>query len=163
MFEHSDVPGRKRPLSFWLKIGAAVVFLLVIANAVRINREELPVVTGPDVRVDRFTEKGDIVRGLIEVPAGDFLSYRFELPHRFTLKGRFQRIRRKDRITFHVLAEENFHLWKEGREFKFATSTGKVPAGEITRVLEAGTYYIVFDNRDESTASVALDANFEIQ
>jgi len=36
-------------------------------------------------------------------------------------------------------------------------------AGEITRVLEAGTYYIVFDNRDESTASVALDANFEIQ
>ena len=88
------------------------------------------------------------------IEAGETLPYRVHFNYRSSIKGSFRAANNDQRILFVILDEKNYQSWANGGEFKSAVSTGKVPAGEVSRILDAGTYFLIFDNRASDKRAV---------
>ncbi|MGQ0541420.1 MAG: hypothetical protein ACT4O9_06170 [Blastocatellia bacterium] len=159
-FEPTIVPEEKRNYGFWLKIGGGVLLLLIVINAIRINRTE-----PPPARPEPIVENtlGTIVVGTVNVPAKDFLSYRIAVAKRSKVFGRFTVGGQKPRVGCYLLDSANFEKWRNGSQFATIVSTGVVPGGRIERTVEPGTYFLVLDNRHSAEVPAVVDANFSVE
>jgi hypothetical protein len=161
MFDSSDIKEKKRGAAFWLKIAAGVVLVLLAFNVYRVNRTEPPPASPTPVPV-QYT-KGEIVSGRISIESGDFMSYRIALNHRSMITGNFRVVGKDPWITCLVLDETNFEKWRAGNEFTAVNSTGSVPVGRVSRELEPGTYFLVFDNRSSQDKIALVDVSFSVE
>jgi hypothetical protein len=157
MFEDSEVKMPRRGRSFWFTAVFCVFAALFVFNIFRVNRP--PTQTNETTRsfVQEHSE-GQIALERSIVEGGDFLPFRVNFNYRSSIKGTFRVAGSEPRILFLILDDKNFESWRTGGEFTTFVSTGKVPSGTVSRVLEAGTYFIVFDNRGaEKRAVVDID------
>ncbi len=159
MFKDSEIKEKRRPPSFWLKVVVVVAIALIVINAFRVKPPPEKVANS-DPPVENT--KGVLVDGPVAIEPDGFVSHRMSFPYRSTVKGMFRVRERGPRVTAMILDEENLNKWRQGSEYAAATSTGRVPAGRISRVLEAGTYFLVFDNRDGNKPLV-VDASFTVE
>src|SRR5829696_4697757 len=156
MFETSLVREAKRSPSFWLSAVLCVLALLFVLNVLRVNRQTETINTQVAI-VPEHTE-GPIANERATIEAGAFLPYRVNFNHRDTIEGTFRVVRSEPRIAVYILDEANFQKWNSNQEYATAAFTGTVPAGRVARVLEPGTYYLIFDNRfSEKPAVVDID------
>jgi len=158
MFEHSEIKETKRGPAFWFKVAGGILLVLLAYNIYRVNRPELPSASPTPVPVE-YTE-GEIVNGRTSIGPGEFDSYRADFNHKTTIKGNFRVASPDQRIAFMILDESNFEKWRSGNDFTAATTTGNVPSGHVVRVLEPGTYFLVFNNKASLDRSVVVDTSF---
>jgi hypothetical protein len=160
MFNDSNSSGR-RGAGFWLKVGSAVVILLLAYNFYRVNRTDAPPASPTPVPV-QYTE-GDIVNGRISIEPNAYLPYRFDLNHRLAISGNFRVAGKDPWITCLILDEANYEKWRSGDEFVAVNSTGRVPVGRVSRELEPGTYFLLFDNRSSREKFAVVDVSFSVE
>ena len=160
MFENPDTKRSRRGAAFWVTMVFCALSVLFVLNLIRVNI--------PDRNSSKATPfvqphtEGKIASELARIDAGSFLPYRANFNHRVTVKGQFSVDRAGPWITMLILDEKNYQQWQNGVDFATLVSTGKVPFGKVNRVLEAGTYYFVFDNRGSDKdvfADIDLAAN----
>jgi hypothetical protein len=160
MFEGSQVREPKRGTTFWLSMLFCVLSIIFVLNLIRVNIPERNAATATPF-VPPHTE-GKIASEIARIDAGSFLPYRANFNHRVNVKGQFNVDRDGPWITLLIMDENNFQQWQAGEKFGTVLSTGKVPTGKVDRVLAAGTYYFVFDNRSsekDAVADIDLAAN----
>jgi len=159
MFEESEVEDKRRPPSFWIKIALVVAIAMIVINAIRVNPpEEKANRTAPVVE----DTKGPIVQEPFTVEADGIAPYRMSFPYSSTLKGTFRARDKGNRILVMLLDEANRNKYLEGSEYTTLISTGRNPHGKIDRKLDAGTYYLIFDNRGGAKPQI-VDANFSVE
>ncbi len=142
----------------WQRTAILVVAILAILQLYRANRPPPP---APPNRAVIYTAAGPIVDAAVAVPAGDFVSYKLNLNRRANISGTFESGNKAVEITCIVTDAANFEAWKDGKAAKHVADTGEVPAGQVARKLEPGTYYLVLSNRDGRSAKT-LRASFRI-
>lgn len=158
MFNNSDIKEQKRGAGFWLKIAAAVFLILLGYNFYRVNRSEPPSASPTPVPV-QYTE-GEIANEQITIEPGRFMPYRMNFNHRAIINGDFRVAGKDPWIVCLILDETNFEKWRAGNEFTAVNSTGRVPVGRVSRALEPGTYFLVFDNRASTDKKAVVDLLF---
>jgi hypothetical protein len=161
MFDDSDIKQVRRGVGFWLKIAAAVLFLLLAYNFYRVNRTEPPPASPTPVPV-QYTE-GEIVNERVSIEPGGFMSYSVNLNHRSTINGNFRIVGKDPWINCLILDEINFEKWRAENEFSALNSTGSVPAGRVSRSLPPGNYFLVFDNRSSEYKNALVDVSFSAE
>jgi len=159
MFEESEAEEKRRPPSFWLKIAVVVAVAMIVINAFRVNPPRD--VANRPVPVVEDT-KGPVVEEPVAIEADDIAPFRMSFPYASTLKGSFRVREKGNRVLVILVDEANRKKYIEGGEYATLTATGRNPAGKINRKLEAGTYYLIFDNRGGS-ASLIVDAAFMVE
>lgn len=128
----------------WAGIVGVVIIIVAVIQIFRVNPPAEKNVVA-DAK-PRWTE-GEVFKGPGQVAAGAELSYPINLNRRATLKAYFTTGKSEIKLASSVLKAEDFNMWKSGTEVKPIVSTGMVPRGTITRVLEPGNYIFVLDNR----------------
>ena len=161
MFDNSNIREPRRGAGFWMKIAAAVLFILLGYNFYRVNRTEPPSASPTPVPV-QYTE-GEIASGRISIEPGGFMSYRVVLNHISMITGTFRVIGKDPWITCLILDETNFEKWRAGSDFTAVNSTGRVPVGRVSRELAPGTYFLVFDNRSSQDKIALVDVLFSVE
>lgn len=141
----------------WPLIVIAVLALIVGIQMLRVNKPE-PV--APETSA--YTARGFLTSGDVLIPAAGYHSIRIDLNRRARVSGVFRTPDVKSRVSVLVLSEANFDNWKLGEDFVPITQTGYVPGGKISPVLEAGSYFLVIDNRRNDTAQ-KVRAEFELE
>lgn len=106
---------------------------------------------------------GTVVDETVNIPAGDFVSFKIALNRRARLKGLFQTDSRKNTVECLVVDAENFERWKNRSEYKSLAKTNYVPGGRIESVLAPGEYYLILDNRASSDSAKSVQANFSVE
>jgi hypothetical protein len=160
MFENPEAKRSRRGAAFWATMVFSALSVLFVLNLIRVNIPERKAARATPF-VPPHTE-GKIAYEVARVDAASFLPYRANFNHRVTVKGQFSVDRGGPWITMLVLDEKNYRLWQSGDEFATLISTGKVPFGKISKVLEPGTYYFVLDNRGSDKDVFAdIDLNAE--
>ena len=136
---------RKKTWTYtWAGIIGVVIIIIAVIQIFRVNPPERPQAAAePKIA---WTE-GVVFNGPSEVAAGDFLSYPLYLNRRATLKAFFTTGKHDKRLASMVISEKDFNMWKSGSEVPVVMTTGVVPRGTITKVLEAGNYFFILDNR----------------
>lgn len=161
MFERSEVREPRRSASFWLTAAFVLVAILFVVNLVRVNRQPPRKVSNNQPFVEQHFE-GTIANERSVVDAGETLPFRVHFNYRSTIKGNFRVVGGEPRVLFLLLDEKNYNAWAQNAEFAPAVSTGTVPAANVSRVLEAGTYFLIFDNRkSDKRAAVDIDLRAE--
>lgn len=161
MFENSEIQILRRGPSFWLSAALCAIAVLFIVNLVRVNRRPPQTTASASTFVEQHFE-GQIANERAVIEAGETLPYRVHFNYRSSIKGSFRAANNDQRILFVILDEKNYQLWANGGEFKSAVSTGKVPAGEVSRILDVGTYFLIFDNR-AADKRVVLDIDLRAE
>jgi hypothetical protein len=160
MFESSEVREPRRGLSFWLTAAFIVLLILFVVNLVRVNQR--PVQTGAPKPIVEEHFEGTIANERTVIEPGETLPFRVHFNYRSTIKGNFRTGSNDQRVLFIILDEGNYEAWARGGEYKTLVSTGKAPAANVSRVLEDGTYFLIFDNRgSEKTVVVDIDLRAE--
>lgn len=161
MFENSEIQILRRGPSFWLSAALCAIAVLFVVNLVRVNRQPQQNQPSANTFVEQHFE-GRIANERSVIEPGETLPFRVHFNYRSTIKGTFRAANNEQRVLFVILDEKNYELWSRGGEYKTAVSTGKVPAANVSRVLEAGTYFLIFDNRaSETRAVVEIDLRAE--
>ena len=142
----------------WQRTAIVIVAMLAILQLYRANRPPSP---APPNRAVIYTASGPIVDAAVTVPAGDFVSYKLDLNRRANISGTFWSGNKGVEITCMVADAANFEAWKDGKPARHVIDTGEVPAGQIDRKLEPGTYYLVLSNR-AGKSDKTLRAGFRI-
>ncbi|MGH9949041.1 MAG: hypothetical protein ACRD6X_17860 [Pyrinomonadaceae bacterium] len=150
MFESSEVKEQKHGAAFWFKIGGGVIVLLVILNTFRVN---LPEAAEPAPLPSIHTE-GKIADGRTVIEPGGFWSYRVNFNYSAAIKGYYRVAGGRPKITFVILDAANFEKWSSGSEFLGETSIRDLASGQFERKLNAGEYFLVFDNRNSQNPAV---------
>lgn len=136
---------RKKTWSYtWGGIIGVVIIIIAVIQIVRVNPPERPQAAAEPKII--WTE-GEVFKGDAEVAAGEFLSYPLNLNRKATLKAFFTTGKSDKRLASMVISEKDFNMWKSGSEVKMFMTTGIVPRGTITHVLEPGNYLFILDNR----------------
>jgi hypothetical protein len=161
MFNNSDIKEPKSGLGFWLKIAAAVVLILLAYNFFRVNRTDT-IATSPTPVPVQYSD-GEIASGQISIEAGGFMPYRVNFNHRATINGDFRVVGKDPWITCLILNEANFEKWRNGNDFASVNSTGRVPIGRVSREVEPGIYFLVFDNRASQDKNAVVDVSFSTE
>ena len=161
MFETSEVNEPRRSFSFWLTAVFVAAAILFVLNLVRVNRQPA---AGSSLAKDFVEEhfEGSIADERSVIEAGETLPYRVHFNYRSTIKGNFRVAGGEPRVPFLLLDQKNYEAWSRGDDFASAVSTGKVPAANVWRVLEAGTYFLIFDKRASEKLAV-VDVNLKAE
>ncbi len=146
MFETSEVREPRRSFSFWLTAAFVTLAILFVANLVRVNPRPPESLVSATPFVEQHFE-GQIANERAVIEAGETLPFRVHFNYRATIKGTFYTESNQQRVLFLILDEMNYDAWTRGAGHATAVSTGKVPSGNVARMLEAGTYFLIFDNR----------------
>ena len=144
-------------IRLWPWIFAAVLLALAAIQVVRVNAPK----PAEDQTEAFHATEGSVLDGNYIVPAGDLLAVRMDLNHRVKLTGRFRTPARRYLIETLVMDAANFERWKAGAGFERLSQTGAVPGGKISLVMEAGTYYLVLNNRGGS-GDTPVEAHFSV-
>ena len=153
MFENSEIKILRRGPSFWLTAAFCAAAVLFVINLVRVNRPRPQTLQTAKAPVEPHFQ-GTIANERSAIESGGTLPFRVHFNYRSRIKGNFRVARSEPRILFLILDEKNYEAWARGNEFTAAVSTGNVPAGEISRILDAGTYFLIFDNRSSEIRAV---------
>lgn len=159
MFENSDLKEPRPLLMFWLKIILVVAAALAVVNFFRVNPPPDRAIDTPHIVEDT---KGVVVKDVVEVAPGSIVSYRLSFPYRSRLKGSFRVREKGTRVLVMVTDETNLSRSPDAIDFSSIVSTGSVPKGVINTTLEAGTYFLVIDNR-ASIETALVDADFLVE
>jgi len=160
MFETSEVREPRRSFSFWLTAAFIVLAILFVVNLVRVNRRTAQIEPAKSIVEEHF--EGTIANERSVIEPGETLPYRVHFNYRSSIKGSFRVAGGEPRVQLLILDESNYEAWARSAEFKSAVSTGKVPAANVSLVLDAGTYFLIFDNRgSEKRAAVDIDLRAE--
>jgi hypothetical protein len=128
----------------WSGIIGVVVIIIALIQIVRVNPPEKEQAAAESKTI--WTD-GEVFNGPAEVTAGEFLSFPLKLNRKVTLKAYFTTGKSDKRLECLVIAEKDFNMWKSGSEVPMLLTTGVVPRGTITKVLEPGNYLFILDNR----------------
>jgi hypothetical protein len=161
MFKDAEVREVRRGWAFRLSIAFCVAAALFVLNLIRVNLPERSRLAAATPFVAPHNE-GKIASEIARIEPGETLPFRANFNHRVTVIGTFRVTNDGPRVAFFIFDEANYRNWQAGEEFTSATATGKVPSGRISRVLNAGIYYFVFDNREgekDSVLDIDLAAN----
>jgi len=144
----------------WAGIIGVVIIIIAVIQIFRVNPPAQPNAAA-EAKV-KWTE-GEVFKGPGQVAAGTELSYPITLNRRATFKGYFTTGDSSKKLASSVIKAEDFNMWKSGSEVKMIVSTGMVPRGTITRVLEPGNYLFVLDNRSgtETISLTEMDISVE--
>ena len=130
----------------WTGIVGVVIIVIAVVQIFKVNP---PAQIGTAESRPLWTE-GQIFKGTAEVPENGFLSFPLNLNRRSTLAAFFTTGRNDRQLTGTVIRAEDFNMWKLGEEVKTVLTTGQVPRGTISRVLEPGNYLLLLDNRSSA-------------
>lgn len=152
---------RKRNWNYtWAGILGVVLIIVAVIQIVRVNPPDTPQASvEPKIK---WTE-GEVFKGRAEVAAGSELTYPINLNRKATLKAYFTTGKNDKKLASWVIKAEDFNMWKSGGEVPTLVSTGVVPRGTITRVLEPGEYILVLDNRSGSETIVLTETNISVE
>ena len=154
MFEDSEIKELRRGPSFWLTAVFCAIAILFVINVFRVNRpHRFSSAAAPTPFVEEHFE-GTIANERSVIEPGETLPFRVHFNYRSRIMGNFRVVGKEPRIPFLIVDEKNYEGWSGGREFVSAVSTGKVPSGTISRTLDAGTYFLIFDNRASDKRAV---------
>lgn len=144
----------------WAGIVGVVVIIIAVIQIVRVNP---PAEKSVAAEVKPKWTEGEVFKGPGQVAAGEELSYPINLNRRATLKAYFTTGKNDIKLASALIQAEDFNMWKSGSEVKTIVSTGMVPRGTITRVLEPGNYLFVLDNRAgaETVTLTEMDISVE--
>ncbi len=142
----------------WVAIIVAVIAIFIIANAYRVNRTT----PKPAATVAPKYTYGTVVDEKLIVEKGGYRHFRFDLNRRTKLAGRYITERRASNVGLLILDDDNFKKFVAGEEFKIEVRTGNIPGGQVDRMMEPGTYYLVFDNRHEPEFDRVVEASFAV-
>jgi hypothetical protein len=160
VFESTEFKEIRRGPAFWISAGLCALAVIFVVNLFRVNLPERN-----EARATPFVQphtEGPIASEIARIEAGGFLPFRANFNHRVTVKGNFRVDKTGPWIAFLILDESNYRKWQAGEGFTSLTSTGMVPVGRVTRVLETGTFYFVFDNRS-SEKEVVVDIDLRVE
>ena len=146
-------------ISFWLKIIAVVILILVVLAFFRVNREAPLPVDRPTVEYSY----GEVAVGQFTIPEGGELSFRILLNRRALLKGDFVSVGKSSPIECLVLDADNFQRRRSGAEWTALARTGYVPGGRLNRSLPPGEYRLVVDDRDGNQEPVNVRLNLVLE
>ena len=143
----------------WPGIIAVVVLVMVLLQVARVNgpRQDAHPTEAPI-----YSQAGNLVRGPISIPAGEFYQTRLSLNRRAKVSGSFSTPGLVARVAAAVIKESDLEGWKSGAEIKTLSRVGYVPGGKISVVLEPGTYLLLIDNRNNSGQQV-VNADFDLE
>lgn len=141
----------------------AVIAFAVVVVAIFFFRANPPAEKLPARQTPKEFTYGNFISGPLTVPKGELLAYKFELNRKAGLTGKFVTENYRPKISVYLVSPENLELMKSGSEFSSITTTGEVPGGKVTRTLEPGAYYVVFDNRKGSNDAVVPEVDFSIE
>ena len=144
----------------WAGIVGVVLIIIAVIQIFRVNPPEKEI--SATVSAVRWTE-GEVFKGRAEVEAGSELSYPISLNRRATLKVFFTTGKRDRKLASSVMKAEDFNMWKSGSEVPTFVSTGQVPSGTITRVMEPGNYLFVFDNRNGAEKITLTETDIRVE
>ena len=143
----------------WSVILAIVIVLLAGIQIYRVNR---PKTTVSEIPAPVLQTTGTIVDDAITIPPGGFMPYKMNFTHRVRVVGKFRAVDTKNKFATLLMTEDDFEKWKNGLEHKAVARTPYIPGGKMNHVLEAGTYYLVFDNQ-EPDKEIQLAATFNVE
>lgn len=144
----------------WAGILVVVVGVLAVIQIFRVNAPEKPVASGDEKKVV-WTE-GTVVSGVIEVPAGGFLSYPLNFNKKTSFEGFFRTGDNAKRLACSIIEKSNLEKWKLGGEVNFVSNTGAVPRGFVKRVIDPGYYILIIDNRMNAEAMTLVESDFKV-
>jgi hypothetical protein len=145
----------------WAGIILVVVFVLAVFWLYRQNPPDAEA-DAPSAKPTAWTS-GTIIAGPLEVEGGGLLTFRMDLNKRSTLDAVFTTGDSAIRLAFTVLAAGDLEGWKSGERVDLITNTGPVPRGTVKRVIEPGSYVIVFDNRMNPGPVRIVEADVKVE
>lgn len=143
----------------WTGIVGVVIIIIAVVQIFKVNPPGQIGTAGSRP----FWTEGQIFKGAAEVPENGFLSYPLNLNRRSTLSAFFTTGRNDRRLTGAVIKAEDFNMWKLGEEVKTVLSTGQVPRGTMSRVLEPGNYLFLLDNRSSGEVIRLTDLEVSVE
>ena len=143
----------------WAGIIAVAVIALAGFQFFRVNQPKVVTNEPPPF----IATTGVIAEGNVDLPAADFLSFPMNFNHRVKIKGSFRTGSIAKRIECLILTADNFDRWKTGSEYQSLTKTGSVPTGRIERMIDAGNYFLVIDNRKNKEAFRLEESDFRVE
>lgn len=144
----------------WAGIASVVLILIAVIQIVRVNPPSRSSETAQSKPI--WTE-GTIFSGVAEVTANGFLSFPVNLNRKATLKGFFTTGSSDRRLGATIIRSGDLDNWKAGSEVPTIVSTGAVPRGFITRVIEPGNYVLIIDNRMNADTLKLAESDFRIE
>ncbi len=145
----------------WAGIIVVVGVVLALIQIFRVNPPTPTVL--PNESAKTIWTNGTIVKGVVEIPANGFLSFPLNLNRRIKFKGSFRTGDSDKRLELLILPGDDFEKWKTGGSFKPLVQTGFVPRGKVDRVIEAGNYFLLLDNRLNSEARRLIESDFFVE
>lgn len=152
---------RKRTWSYtWSGIVGVVLIIIAVIQIFRVNPPDpQTIATAPKIV---WTER-EVFSGQAQVAANEHLWYPINLNRKATLKAYFTTGKHDKLLGASVIKTDDFNMWKSGSEVPVIVSTGMVPRGTITRVLEPGNYVFILDNRNGTEAIQLIETDIKIE
>ena len=152
---------RKRTWSYtWSGIIGVVIVIIAVIQIFRVNPPDQPeAVAEPKI----VWTDGVVFNGPVDIAAGAFLSYPINLNRKATLKVFFRTGKHDKKLGSVLISEKDFNMWKSGSEVPMVTTTGAVPRGTITRVLEPGSYVFILDNRNGAETVKLTETDIKVE
>ena len=143
----------------WAGIVGVVLIVIAVIQIFRVNPPERQ--SSAETKI-KWTE-GEVFKGRAEVAAGAELSYPINLNRKATLKAYFTTGKNDKKLGSSVIRADDFNMWKSGREVQTFVTTGVVPRGTITKVLEPGNYLFLLDNRAGNETIVLTEMDISVE
>ena len=144
----------------WAGIVGVVIIIIAVIQIFRVNP---PAEKNVEAEVKPKWTEGEVFKGAGQVAAGEELSYPINLNRKATLKAFFTTGKNDVKLASALIKAEDFNMWKSGSEVRTIVSTGMVPRGTISRVLEPGSYIFVLDNRTGTEPIVLTEINISVE
>ncbi len=126
-----------------------------------------PVLNSPDLTTARTSTPPIEIVGAgaaIDIAAGEYRSYSFQVANRAVVTGRFQaRGGRQNDIETYILDYDGFLNWTNGHGASAYYNSGRLTTGSIEAPLSAGTYYLVFNNRYSRADDKLVEASIQLR
>lgn len=145
----------------WAGIASVVLILIAVIQVVRVNPPSRSADTPAESKA--IWTEGTIFSGVAEIPANGFLSFPVNLNRKATFKGFFRTGSDDRRLGATIIRSTELENWKADSEVAPIVSTGSVPRGFITRVIEPGHYVLLIDNRMNGDAMKLIESDFKVE
>lgn len=142
-------------------IGVAIVAGLIIYNVAESSRTKQASVI--DSTIGKLGTPHRIVSQSFEVQALGFTFFQFDMPTGGKIRGNFRASGGKNDIEVVVFDARDFENFRNGNRARrtYYYSGGYVTSDEIDRDIPAGSYYLVFNNKDALITSKRVTAQID--